>query len=816
MSVFEQPLILLVDDHATNLQILTMLLEPEYRTVSAQNGEEALEQARRQPPDLILLDIMMPDLDGFEVCTRLKADEQTSAIPIIFLSARTESDDVIQGFEVGAVDYVTKPFRREELLARVKTHLRLKHAEQLLKQGLAEAQHIAKMGSWVWDITRNALTWSDEIFRIFGLAPQEFGATYDAFLQYVHPEDRSLVQQAVQGALHQRQPYEIDHRIVLDDGQERIVRETGEVTFDEAGTAVRMLGTVQDVTERKQLESELRKLSMAIKKSINLVFITDVEGSIEYVNPMFEQVTGYLAEEVLGQNPRILASGETPLETYSLMWATILAGKTWHSEIKNSRKNGEWYWARTVISPIQDETDRITHFLAIQEDISDRRRAEEHAQFLATYDQLTGLLNRERFIDHLDEQVNAQTHGTLILFDIDEFKVMNDVYGHNTADEFLRRVAELVQETALSLVEHGECVVGRLGEDELAIAIPARTGTDGWQIAEEIRRRIEQFSLATSEIRATLSAGVVECPTHGTTTTELLSHVDAAVFRAKSLGKNRAHLFSPEDDAGIEHVHSRLRQKDRILRALDDDRFEPWFQPILDLSDHQIHHYEALARMRDQKGKIVLPGAFIGIAEALGFVDAIDRHITAKTIYRQAELQREGHNLSFAMNISGKNLGDEGLLDYLRTTIQDAGATPGNLIFEITETAAIQDLSQAITFMNALKQMGCRFALDDFGVGFTSFVYLREMAVDFVKIDGAFIRRLHDNAPDQGIVKAITMIAHEMDIRTIAEFVETDATLNMLHQFGVDYAQGFLIGKPAPQTLPPEYRYDVPPRPANA
>jgi EAL domain-containing protein (putative c-di-GMP-specific phosphodiesterase class I) len=281
----------------------------------------------------------------------------------------------------------------------------------------------------------------------------------------------------------------------------------------------------------------------------------------------------------------------------------------------------------------------------------------------------------------------------------------------------------------------------------------------------------------------------------------LLSHADAAVFRAKGLGKNRCHLFSTEDQ-DIQNVHSRLKQKERILKALEEDRFEPWFQPILDLSDRQIHHYEALARMRDEEGNIVLPGAFISIAEALGFIDAIDQRITAKTIVRQAELQRQGIDLSFAMNISGKNLGDEQLLEYLRHTIHESGATPAKLVFEITETAAIQDLRQAIMFINALKAMGCQFALDDFGVGFTSFVYLREMAVDFVKIDGAFIRRLHEHNSDQGIVKAITMIAGTMGIRTIAEFVEKDETLHLLEQFGVDYAQGFLIGKPEPLSYP--------------
>jgi EAL domain-containing protein (putative c-di-GMP-specific phosphodiesterase class I) len=273
--------------------------------------------------------------------------------------------------------------------------------------------------------------------------------------------------------------------------------------------------------------------------------------------------------------------------------------------------------------------------------------------------------------------------------------------------------------------------------------------------------------------------------------------VDAAVFRAKELGRNRCHLFSPEDDRGIENIHSRLRQKERILRALEEDRFEPWFQPILDLGDQQIHHYEALARMRED-GNIVLPGAFIPTAETLGLIDAIDRTITQKTIHYQARLKQQSHDLSFAINISAKHLGSEELLDFLRTTIEESGADPSRLVFEITETAAIRDLEQAITFIKALKTLGCRFALDDFGVGFTSFIYLREMNVDFIKIDGAFIRRLHEHRDDQGIVKAIITVARDMRVKTVAEFVEQEETLHLLKKFEVDYAQGFFIGKPAP------------------
>jgi len=242
----------------------------------------------------------------------------------------------------------------------------------------------------------------------------------------------------------------------------------------------------------------------------------------------------------------------------------------------------------------------------------------------------------------------------------------------------------------------------------------------------------------------------------------------------------------------------RLKERERIQKALNDDRFEPWFQPILDLTDNKIHHYEALARMKDENGDILLPGAFIDTAERFGLIGAIDRVIIDKTMKLQAETRRMGRELSFTINLSGKDFGDDDFLSFLHMRVKEPGANLCSPIFEITETAAVRDLNIAIKFIKALKSLGCHFSLDDFGVGFTSFIYLREMEVNYIKIDGSFIRRLHENANDQFFVKAITDVARGMGIKTVAEFVETEETLKLLKKFGVDYAQGTLIGKPAP------------------
>ena len=304
----------------------------------------------------------------------------------------------------------------EELKREITEHKRAEEALRKTGASLANAQRIAHLGNWEWDILKSELRWSDEIYRIFGLVPQAFGATYEAFLDSVHPADREFVKKSVNEALYERKPYSIDHRIVLPDGSERIVHEQAEVIFDNTGRTVQMDGTVQDITDRKRVENalrvlndsleqhiaertaalvkankelkveiaerkrteeELRKLFNAVEQSSCSVVITDIKGNIEYVNPKFSRVTGYAPEEAIGQNPRILKSGEKPPEEYKGLWDTITSGREWEGEFHNKKKNGELYWEYASISPIRNPEGAITHFVAVKEDITERKRAED-------------------------------------------------------------------------------------------------------------------------------------------------------------------------------------------------------------------------------------------------------------------------------------------------------------------------------------------------------------------------------------------------------------------------------------------------------
>ncbi|MBI5598390.1 MAG: EAL domain-containing protein [Deltaproteobacteria bacterium] len=710
---------------------------------------------------------------------------------------------VFTGDEVGALAGVFNGMAKKVMDGITE----LKSSEARLK----EAQRMAHLGNWERDMATGKLFWSDEMYRILGLSPLEFGATYEAFLRFVHPDDREALDNAVRGALSSGTSYGIDYRVILPGGTERVVHESDDVIFDSSGAPARIIGTLQDVTERKRAEQELKKLVAVIEQSTNVVLVTDTEGAIEYVNSTFERTTGYSREEAVGKTPRIMSSGETPRAAYDELWREIKAGKTWRGVLKDRKKNGEFYWASNIISPVMDEKGRIIRFLCIQEDITERVKAEERIQQLASRDVLTGLLNRARFMDLMGEWLGyARTRdqrGALILVDVDQFKLINDTYGHGFGDELVRQMARLIDVTLThadipGLKEAtGQMLVGRMGGDEFAVFIPSATGDIAVAVCEHVRKTVGHYGFMDSSVKVTVSMGIALFPDDGVDVKELFTKVDAAMFHAKEKGRDRCHLYSEEDHL-IEDMHLRMKWKAKILKALEEDRFEAWLQPIMDIKTGEAHCYEALARMRDEDGTIIMPGAFIETAERFGLVNLIDRAIAEKVMMLQARLSREGRHLSFCVNLSGKSLADAELLRFLDKKTVETGAAASSIVFEITETAAVENLDVAKKFIEGGKALGYRFSLDDFGVGFTSFLYLRELDVDHIKIDGSFVRKLSENENDRLFVKAIVDVAKGMKILTVAEFVENEGSLEVLKTIGVDYAQGYLIGKPA-ATLPP-------------
>ncbi|MBI4949737.1 MAG: EAL domain-containing protein [Deltaproteobacteria bacterium] len=752
--------ILIIEDSAVQAEVLKKTLTMAgYEAAVARDGFRALEMIRQRRPALVISDIAMPLIDGYEVCRAIKKDEQLRDIPVILLTAFIDKTHVIRGLDSGADEYITKPYDPDLLLSTISRLLsgtdegRITETSRGLEVEIDGNRHIISAGR--------------------GAIMEALLSTYEnAMRQY----KKLFVAESALQSLNETL-------------EEKVRQRTAELEAE--------------INERKMAEQEVRKLSTIIGQSANIIFVTDGQGMIRFVNPMFEKVSGYKGPEAVGRTPWDLQADPELREDIRHIWEGVLKGKPWSGVLKKEKKDGQEYWVESVMTPLRNESDETTGYLAIQEDVTEKRQTSARIKYLAQYDPVTGLLNRARFLSRLEEAISFnRVEGraySLLVANIDSFKLINDAYGHNTGDEALKSVARLL----LTLSENnprlrsdcaGEVLLSRLGADEFAVFFGCAARDEAVAVAEAIRAGAESISSGTPE-RMTLSIGGALYPEHSEDSTGLLTKADAALYRAKTLGRNRCHMFEPED-RDLENMQSRLSWKNRIVSAIEDGRFQPWFQPIMDLKSNSVNHFEVLARMQDETGEIVLPSRFIEIAETFGIINHIDRMIIDKAFrFRES---RPPDGMTFSMNISGKNLGDSDFLSFLKGRIAGAGEMAKHFIFEITETAAVKDVDKAVRFINTLKEMGCQFSLDDFGVGFSSFTYLKMMDVDFLKIDGSFIKKLDTDHKDRLFVKTIVDVARELKIRTVAEFVERAETLEVLREYGVDFAQGYYIGRPGP------------------
>ncbi len=553
------------------------------------------------------------------------------------------------------------------------------------------------------------------------------------------------------------------------------------------------------IIERNRLVKRLQLFSRAVESTSSVLIMTDLNGSIEYVNPKFTEVTGYDDEEVMGENPRFLKSGESLNEVYADLWRTILSGKEWKGEFHNRKKDGSFYWARTAISGMRDSTGTITHFIGIQEDMTSEYELAEQLSHQASHDALTGLINRREFERRAGRLLNTirqdKDEHALCYLDLDQFKIVNDTCGHNAGDELLRQLAKVLQDEVRS-----RDTLARLGGDEFAILMEHCSLEPAQRVATSLQNAIHDFQFAWKgqSFRVGVSIGLVAITEEIPNLTELLKQADAACYMAKDLGRGRIHVYHPED-AELAQRHGEMQWVVRIPRALEEKRFCLYAQAIVPLDGSDDVHYELLIRMRDEQGKIIPPGAFLSAAERYNLMTQLDRWVVEEALTSLARNPVFLGQINFiSINLSGQSLADETFQDFVTSQFHANAIPPDKVCFEITETAAISNLSTATTFISTLKEFGCCFALDDFGSGLSSFGYLKNLPVDYLKIDGMFVKDIVGDPIDRAMVRSINEIGQVMGMKTIAEFVENEMIKGMLKEIGVNYAQGYGIAKPLP------------------
>ncbi|MGF1534987.1 MAG: EAL domain-containing protein [Elainellaceae cyanobacterium] len=572
----------------------------------------------------------------------------------------------------------------------------------------------------------------------------------------------------------------------------------------------------QEIEERKRVEQALsreKELAQVTLQSIgDAVITTDAAENVAYLNPVAEHLTGWSLAEAMGVP---LSQVFTIIDESTRQQIDSSVSKVLHTgqvvELTNHTaliaKDGGEFSITNSAAPIKDGDGTILGVVLVFHDVTESRALSQRLEWQASHDELTGLKNRRHFERSLKALIETPRRENILCYlDLDQFKIVNDTCGHAAGDELLKQVGAI-------LTHHVRTadVVARLGGDEFGILLSHCPLENARHAMDLIRQAIQDFRFVWQDktFGIAVSIGVVELDDGIDNLADALGAADAACYAAKERGRNRLYLYRA-DDQQLSEQRSQQEWITRIQRALDENQFQLYQQPIVPASlvqGSEMHHYEILLRLVDDTGRIVPPMAFIPAAERYGLMPAIDRWVI-RAFFSQAEQLQNAAVLSrsqpaigagfYTINLSGASVNDEQFLPFLKRAIEGSAVSPEALCFEITETIAVSNLNKAREFISEIKALGCSFALDDFGSGMSSFGYLHHLAVNYVKIDGSFVRNLVRDDVSTSIVEAITKIAHSMGLEAIAEQVEDLETQRKLKTLGVDYVQGYAIGRPAP------------------
>lgn len=796
----DQARILIVDDVPSNVHVVREAVRGLGEVRFATSGRAALDMVQRTAPDVILLDIEMPGMDGYAVCREIKASPGLQDIPVIFVTAHDQTENELRALSLGGVDFLHKPLNVPVARARIQTHLALRRKSKQLVQVQQElADVLRNLPAFIahWDRELRNVFCNDDAGRWFGMnaiamrglhAREVLGA-----LNYTAME--SYLRQAQRG-----DNASFDMSFLRQNGA-TLYGQVALVDRQEAG----LLMLITDVTERRQAEQALYDEKERIRITLNsigdAVIATDAQGCITFLNPIAEMMTGWLSREAIGM----------PIETIMPLQESG-AGHVIGNPIRLAlaerrtvgmalnctlqRRDGVLMEVEDSAAPILDHAGRLSGAIIVFHDVSEARAMAVKMTHLAQHDALTNLPNRillqDRLLQALQKAEQDGERLCMLMLDLDHFQLINDSMGHSVGDLLLQQVAKRLQ-GALRTSD----TISRQGGDEFIILMPGVTSIEQAAMnADKLRKAVaEPFWLGESRYDLSACMGISLYPDDSRDAEDLYRHADAALYHAKQEGRNLCRFFSGE----IEEALLTRRALERHIRmGAEQGGFMVYYQPKVDVASQRVVGVEALMRWRNEDGVIQQPADFIPLAEKTGLILQLGQFVLRQACVDAKRWHDAGSPLHVAVNVSALQMVEGCFCEDVRAVLQETGLPASLLQLEITESMLAQDAERTMQTLSALKSLGVSIAIDDFGTGYSSLSYLRLFPIDVLKIDQSFVHDMLTDKNSAAIVSAIVSMAQGMGLSLVAEGVESEEQAVALFKLGCHTMQGYHYGKPMP------------------
>ncbi len=822
---------LLIEDNLSDAQLFQELLTSseliETTLHHAERFNEAIKalEANNNNFDVVLLDLCLPDGQGVELVKQIKT--LVPKVPVVVLTGIQDQNVAIAALKEGAQDYLVKsdtfsPERIKRLgyvdvgnLLAKTIQYAIERTELTKKLEISEERYAlavqgANDGIWDWDLRLDTICYSRRWKAMLGLDGSDISVSPEEWLSRIYADDRADFERKLQEHLDFHWlNFECEYRILHSDGSYRWMLTRGMALWDETGSPYRIAGSQTDITERKELEQSLYKekeLAQITLHSIgDAVITTDEYGHIKDFNPVAEKLTGWKAKEArqrsISEVCNIVDSNtRQPLKNPALQAIKEKKAISLSNHPTLISKTGQEFGIGDSAAPIRSATGEVLGTVLVFHDVTEERGRAKQLAWQATHDPLTELLNRKKFILSLDEAIDQlmeqESQHMLCYMDLDHFKAVNDTCGHAAGDQLLRQVADLwrgqIRQTD---------ILARLGGDEFGLLLYNCKLNRATQIAKSFCQSIQKYRFLYDGkvFNIGVSVGIVPINSHTTNSEQVMQLADTACYAAKNKGRNRVQIYHPDDD-GIHRQTEDIQWFSRVTEALDENQFQLYYQTIEAAipgsKDHRL--CEILLRLPNaQTGEISPPMAFLPTAERYNLMPRIDRWVV-ESFFTYLASRPAVPKTIYSVNLSGSSINDESFVDFLEEQLRKYPVNPQILCFEITETLAIANLQKAVDLILKLKKIGCHFALDDFGSGMSSFSYLKHLPVDYLKIDGNFVKEAPTDEVLYAMLQSINHIGHIMGLKTIAEYVENTAVLEKVQTLGIDYVQGYAIGRPQP------------------